>query len=74
MTGAFLTALFFAGNAVCARRAALHFGGTTGNFLRLLLAVALLAAWAHAAGQGFGGGVFLWFFVSGATSVSRSMP
>ena len=66
MTGAFLTALFFAGNAVCARRAALHFGGTTGNFLRLLLAVALLAAWAHAAGQGFGGGVFLWFFVSGA--------
>ena len=46
MTGAFLTALFFASNAVCARRAALHYGGTTGNFLRLLLAVALLAAWA----------------------------
>ena len=56
MIGAFLTALFFAGNAVCARRAALHYGGTTGNFLRLLLAVALLGAWAHAAGQGAGGG------------------
>ena len=66
MIGAFLTALFFAGNAVCARRAALHYGGTTGNFLRLLLAVALLGAWAHAAGQGAGGGAFAWFFVSGA--------
>jgi len=66
VTGAFLTALFFASNAVCARRAALHYGGTTGNFLRLLLAVTLLGAWAHAAGQGFGGGAFAWFFVSGA--------
>ena len=66
MTGAFLTALFFAGNAVCARRAALHYGGTTGNFLRLLLATALLAAWAHAAGQGTGGGALGWFLVSGA--------
>ncbi|MFA5058894.1 MAG: EamA family transporter, partial [Opitutaceae bacterium] len=65
MTGALLTALFFAGNAVCARRAALHYGGTHGNFLRLLLAVALLGAWAHAAGQGVGGGAFAWFFVSG---------
>lgn len=63
--GAFLTALFFAGNAVCARRAALHYGGTEGNFLRLLLAVALLGVWAHAAGQGCGGGAFTWFFVSG---------
>jgi drug/metabolite transporter (DMT)-like permease len=66
VTGAFLTALFFAGNAVCARRAALHYGGTTGNFLRLLLAVALLAAWAHAAGQGVGGGALAWFLLSGA--------
>jgi drug/metabolite transporter (DMT)-like permease len=65
MTGAFLTALFFAGNAVCARRAALRYGGTLGNFLRLLLAVALLGAWAHAAGQGASGGAFTWFFVSG---------
>ncbi len=37
MTGAFLTALFFAGNAVCARRAALHYGGTTGNNLSMLI-------------------------------------
>ena len=66
MTGAFLTALFFAGNAVCARRAALHFGSTTANCLRLLLAVGLLGAWAHAVGQGVGGGAFGWFFVSGA--------
>ena len=66
MTGAFLTALFFAGNAVCARRAALHYGGTTGNFLRLLLAAALLGAWAHAAGAGFGGGALAWFLLSGA--------
>jgi drug/metabolite transporter (DMT)-like permease len=66
VTGAFLTALFFAGNAVCARRAALHYGGTKGNFLRLLLAAALLGAWAHGAGQGLGGGAFAWFFVSGA--------
>jgi drug/metabolite transporter (DMT)-like permease len=65
VTGAFLTALFFAGNAVCARRAALHYGSTEGNFLRLLLAVALLGAWAHAAGAGFGGGAFAWFFLSG---------
>jgi drug/metabolite transporter (DMT)-like permease len=66
VTGAFLTALFFAGNAVCARRAALHYGGTIGNFLRLLLAAALLAAWAHAAGQGTGGGALGWFLISGA--------
>jgi drug/metabolite transporter (DMT)-like permease len=66
VTGAFLTALFFAGNAVCARRAALHFGSTTANCLRLLLAVGLLGAWAHAVGQGVGGGAFGWFFVSGA--------
>lgn len=66
MTGAFLTALFFAANAVCARRAAIHYGGTTGNFLRLLLAVALLGAWAHAAGQGIGGGALPWFLLSGA--------
>jgi drug/metabolite transporter (DMT)-like permease len=65
VTGAFLTALFFAANGVCARRAALHFGGTTGNFLRLLLAVGLLGAWAHAAGQGVAGGAFAWFFLSG---------
>lgn len=65
MTGAFLTALFFAANAVCARRAALHYGGTAGNFLRLLLAVVLLGAWAHVIGQGTGGGAFAWFFVSG---------
>jgi len=66
VTGAILTALFFAANAVCARRAALHYGGTTGNFLRLLLAVALLGAWAHAAGQGLAGGALAWFLVSGA--------
>ena len=66
MTGAFLTALFFAGNAVCARRAALHYGGTAGNFLRLLLAAALLGAWAHAAGAGLGGGALAWFLLSGA--------
>jgi len=66
VTGAFLTALFFAGNAVCARRAAMHYGGTRGNFLRLVLAAALLGAWAHAAGQGTGGGAFAWFFLSGA--------
>jgi len=66
VTGAVLTALFFAGNAVCARRAALHYGGTTGNFLRLLLAAALLGAWAHAAGAGFGGGALGWFLLSGA--------
>jgi drug/metabolite transporter (DMT)-like permease len=64
--GAVLTALFFAGNAVCARRAALHYGGTTGNFLRLLLAAALLGAWAHAAGAGIGGGALGWFVLSGA--------
>jgi drug/metabolite transporter (DMT)-like permease len=64
--GAFLTALFFASNAVCARRAALHYGGTTGNCLRLALAVAVLAAWAHSAGQGIGGGAFAWFLLSGA--------
>jgi drug/metabolite transporter (DMT)-like permease len=66
VTGAFLTALFFAGNAVCARRAALHYGATTGNFLRLLLAAALLGVWAHAAGPGVGGGALAWFLLSGA--------
>ena len=36
------------------------------TFLRLLLAVAILGAWAHAAGQGVGGGAFGWFLASGA--------
>lgn len=66
MTGAFLTALCFAGNAACARRAAIHYGAATGNFLRLLLAAAILGAWAHGAGPGFGGGALDWFLVSGA--------
>ncbi len=66
MIGAILTAVFFAANAVCARRAALHYGGTLGNFLRLLLAAVLLAVWAHGAGQGLAGGALAWFLLSGA--------
>ena len=66
MIGSFLTSLFFAGNAVCARRAALHYGATRANLLRLVLAAVLLGAWAHLLGQGLSGGAAGWFFLSGA--------
>ena len=65
MFGALGTTLCFALTAVFANRAAQQLGSTLANFYRLLLAVLILGAWAHAAGLGLGGGALGWFFVSG---------
>jgi drug/metabolite transporter (DMT)-like permease len=65
MAPAFLATLLFSLSVVAASRTTRALGGTTANFYRLCLATLFLALWAHTAGQGFGGGAFGWFFVSG---------
>jgi drug/metabolite transporter (DMT)-like permease len=65
MIGAFGTTLFFALTAVFANRAAKLLGSTVANLWRLLLATAILGAWAHAVGLGLRSASLGWFFVSG---------
>ena len=65
MFPAFLATLLFSLSVIFANRATRILGGVTANFLRLCLGAALLAIWAHGFGQGFRGGAFGWFFLSG---------
>jgi drug/metabolite transporter (DMT)-like permease len=65
MIGALGTLLFFALTPVLANRAAHRLGSLPANFWRLLLAVVLLAGWAHAFGVGLGGASFAWFLIGG---------
>lgn len=65
MIGALGTTLFFAFNAIFANRSAKLLGSNRANLLRLLVAAAVLGAWAHAAGQGLRGASIGWFFLSG---------
>ena len=66
MHAALLTALLFAMTGVCAAQASRLLGAARANAWRLLVALAILAVWAH----GFGPGVELvggsWFFAAGA--------
>jgi drug/metabolite transporter (DMT)-like permease len=50
---------------VFAGRTSRILGGTAANFWRLCLATVLLGAWSHGFGNGFGGGAFWLFFLSG---------
>ncbi|HKS37136.1 MAG TPA: DMT family transporter [Verrucomicrobiae bacterium] len=65
MLPAFLATVLFSLSVVFANRTTRMLGGTTANFYRLCVSTALLAIWAHAFGNGFGGGAFWVFFVSG---------
>lgn len=65
MIPAFLATLLFSMSVVAASRTTRVLGGTTANFLRLILATVFLALWAHGFGQGFGGGAMGWFVLSG---------
>lgn len=65
MIGALGTLVFFAITPVLANRAAHLLGSLRANFLRLVVAVALLGAWAHLAGRGVDGVAFGWFFLGG---------
>ena len=65
MWAAFATTICFALSGVCAHRIAKVLGGVRANFFRILLATLLLAAYAHFFGEGWSGGAFGWFFLSG---------
>ena len=66
MVPAFVTTVLFALSAVSGGRTARLLGGVEANFLRITLATAMLAAWAHLAGQGLSGHAFPVFLISGA--------
>lgn len=62
MLAALLTTLFFAFSAGAGTRSASLIGPVNANFVRLLVAAAALAVYAHTLGQGFGGpalGIFM---------------
>ena len=65
MLPAFLTAVCFAFSAIFAGRSSRLVGGTAANLSRTLIALALLALWAHGFGKGMGGPSLKWFLVSG---------
>ena len=65
MIGALGTTLLFACNAIFANRSAKRLGSNEANLLRLLVAVLLLGAWAHFAGQGLRGASLSWLLLSG---------
>lgn len=66
MLFAFLTTVLWSFSAIFARRLVGALGSTLANFSRLLLATALLAAWAFAFGEGTAGAGLPWYVLSGA--------
>jgi drug/metabolite transporter (DMT)-like permease len=65
MFAAILTTFFFALSAVLARRSIGYVGPQPANLARQLVALALLALWAHTWGEGFHGATFGILFLSG---------
>jgi drug/metabolite transporter (DMT)-like permease len=63
---AILAAGLFALTGVCAAQASWLIGAARANAWRLVIAVAVLAAWAHTMGPGIGGSSLGWFLVAGA--------
>jgi len=62
---AFLTTVLWSFSAIFARKLVGALGSTLANLSRLLLATALLAAWACSAGGGTRGDGFRWYLLSG---------
>lgn len=62
---ALIATVLFAGSVIAASRSARLLGAQVANFWRILLAALFLGFWAHTWGQGWGGGAFLLFFLSG---------
>src|SRR5438874_592660 len=65
MLPAFLTTICFAFSVIFAARSARMIGGVAANLGRMIIALILLAAWAHLFGQGLSGKSLPWFLVSG---------
>lgn len=65
MLAAFLTILLFSLSGATATRSTRYLPSLEANFWRLLLATAMLGAYAHTVGAGVGGAAFGWFVISG---------
>ncbi len=65
MFAAILTTFFFALSAIVARRSISYIGSQRANFGRQIVALGLLALWAHTFGQGLHGATFGLLFLSG---------
>ncbi len=66
MFPAFLTTICFAFSIIFAARSARLLGSSAANLGRMLIALALLAIWAHSFGQGLAAKSSWWFYISGA--------
>jgi drug/metabolite transporter (DMT)-like permease len=66
MFPSFLTTILFSCSILFASRSAKEVGGMEANVARLVLAMGLLALWAHGWGGGLGGASLGWFLLSGA--------
>lgn len=65
MHAALLTAFLFALTGLCATQSSRLLGAGRANAWRLMVALVILAAWAHTIGDGLGGGVVSWFILAG---------
>ncbi len=65
MHAALLTAFLFALTGICANQSSRLLGAGRANTWRLVIALALLASWAHLFGKGLGAETSLWFFLAG---------
>jgi len=65
MFAAFLAAFFFALNATCASHSVRAIGSMRANLSRLVVAVIILALFAHTFGHGFSSASVWWFMLSG---------
>ena len=66
MHAAVLTAILFALTGACAAQASRLLGAARANVWRLVVALAVLAAWAHGLGPGLRGHAMPWFLCAGA--------
>jgi drug/metabolite transporter (DMT)-like permease len=65
MHAALLTAFLFALTGLCANQSSRLLGAGRANAWRLMVALLILATWAHGLGDGLGGGVVSWFMLAG---------
>ncbi len=65
MVSALVATVLFAGSVIAASRSARLLGAQVANFWRIVWAAVFLGLWAHTLGQGWGGGAFALFFLSG---------